>query len=64
MHATLELRETPSLVDEVHWAKVFEQRMDIKKVLRGEPSSELRRIADLSIEELETEVKTERAGAT
>ena len=34
--------------------------MDIKKVLRDEPSSELKRIADLSIEELESEVKVER----
>jgi hypothetical protein len=37
MHAASELREMPRLVDEVHWAKVFEQRMAIKKASDSDP---------------------------
>ncbi|MDA9029203.1 hypothetical protein N9H80_00855 [Candidatus Pseudothioglobus singularis] len=37
MHAVSLIKETPSLVDEVHWAKVFEQRMNIKKVTDADP---------------------------
>ena len=37
MHAVSLIKETPSLVDEVHWAKVFEQRMNIKKITDADP---------------------------
>ena len=37
MHATSELLNTSSLADEVHWAKVFEQRMDILKIPDTDP---------------------------
>ena len=37
MHATSELLNTSSLVDEVHWAKVFEQRMDILNIPDTDP---------------------------
>ena len=37
MHATSELLNTSSLADEVHWAKVFEQRMDILNIPDTDP---------------------------
>jgi hypothetical protein len=37
MHAATLIRETLSLVDEVHWAKVFERRMQDKNVSEADP---------------------------